>query len=108
MLRVYPELGQLPSSGHSVPALEPLLGPPEGPAVTVITLCLLLSSLLGCWATSSPCGIFILTSLLSVISEVCLPLRNVRHFCIQSLDSHLSTHEETEARSWCNSLPNGN
>lgn len=44
MLRVNPELGQLPNSDHSVPALESLLGPPEGPAVAVITPIIALKS----------------------------------------------------------------
>lgn len=108
MLRVNPELGQLPSSGHSVPALEPLLGPPEGPAVTVITLLIALKSpwLLG--HLQPMWDIYPYLSLISHLRSLSATLQCTRHFCIQSLDSHLSAHEETEARSWCNSLPNGN
>lgn len=28
-------------------------------------------------------------------------------FCVLSFDSYLSVHEETEARPWCNDLPDG-
>ena len=31
--------------------------------------------------------------------------QGTRCFCVQSLDSHLSTHEETEARLWVHDLP---
>lgn len=37
------------------------------------SLCLLLSGLLGCWATSGPGGLSPLTSPSSVVTEVCLP-----------------------------------
>lgn len=49
-----------------------------------VSLCLFLSRLLGCRVTSSPCGISVLTSPLSIISEICLPLHNAQGASVSS------------------------
>lgn len=66
---------------QNVPAVEQplLLGLP-----VAVSLRLFLSSVLGCRVTSSACGISVLTSPLSIISEICLPLHNAHGASVSS------------------------
>lgn len=97
MLRVNPELSQLPDPGILITAESTCSGAAcpamvsERAREVTASLCLLLSRLPGL------CGISVLTSPSSVISGVCLPLLRIQGASVQSRDSRLSTHKETEA-----------